>query len=303
MQRAHSRQVVVYRESRLGPAEFAAIQEIIDRAGESSAFRIAPSVCARFGWQRPNGDAPIRSCAVFLRRVAARGLLRLAGPRRKTGATHIDADREAMLRALGPIPGMVEYQPSGPLEVRPMAPEERDGFRLHMDCYHYLGFKKPVGESLSYVALLGSELVALLVWGAAVLHCEPRDQYIGWDARTKARRLPYVVNNRRFLVLPWIRKPHLASRILGTTLRRLSRDWQQTYGHPVLLAETFVDMNRFRGTCYRASNWIYLGQTRGFSRTRERGFARNNCPKASFVFPLHRRARELLRQDSAPAVG
>jgi hypothetical protein len=192
---------------------------------------------------------------------------------------------------------MVECQPSGPLCVRPIEPEERDGFWLHMDRYHYLGFTKPVGESICYAALLGNELVALLVWGAAVLHNGPRDLHIGWDSATKTRRLPWVVNNRRFLVLPWIRQPHLASRILGANLRRLSRDWQATYGHPALLAETFVDTARFRGTCYRAANWQYLGETLGFSRTRDRGFAPNQRPKAVYVYPLHRRALALLKED------
>jgi hypothetical protein len=228
--------------------------------------------------------------------MGVRGLLRLRAARRMTGAVHADDDREAMLRALGPLPGMVECQPSGPLVVRQVEPEEWDGFRLHLDRYHYLGFNKPVGESIGYVALLGNELVALLCWGAAVLHNRPRDRFIGWDVGTKARRLPFVVNNRRFLMLPWIRQPHLASRVLGANLRRLSRDWQKVYGHPVFLAETFVDLGRFRGTCYRASNWLHLGQTEGFSRTAERGFAPNGQPKATFVFPLHKKAVMWLRQ-------
>ena len=301
VQSERTERAVVYRETELGPAEFAVIQEIIDRASQRTALGAAASVCERFGWRRPNGEPATKSCGVFLRRMAAHGLLRLSGPRPKTGAVHADADREAMLRALGPIPGLVECQPLGPLEVRPVEPEEWDGFRLHMDRYHYLGFKKPVGESLCYIATVGHDLVALLVWGAAVLHCRPRDRFIGWDAATKARRLPFVANNRRFLILPWIRQPHLASRILGANLRRLSRDWRQTYGHPVFLAETFVDLKRFRGTCYRASNWRFLGETEGFSRTAQRGFAANHRPKAAFVFPLHRRALNLLRLAPAAA--
>jgi hypothetical protein len=201
-----------------------------------------------------------------------------------------------MLEWLGPIAGMVEFQPSGPLTVRPIAKEEWQGFRLHMQRYHYLGFGKPVGESLCYAALLGDELVALLVWGAAALHNGPRDQYIGWDAATRKRRLLWVVNNRRFLMLPWIRQPHLASRVLGANLRRLSRDWEAAYAHPVLMAETFVDTARFRGTCYRASNWLSLGKTRGFSRINAKaGFEKNDRPKAVFVYPLHRHACRELR--------
>jgi hypothetical protein len=161
--------------------------------------------------------------------------------------------------------------------------------------YHYLGYERPIGESICYAAFLGNELVALLVWGAAVLHNGPRDRLIGWDAELRARNLLGVANNRRFVILPWIRQPHLATRVLGANLRRLRRDWMALYRHPIWLAETFVDTSRFKGTCYRASNWQHLGQTLGFSRTREGGFAANHCPKAVFIYPLHRRAMEHLR--------
>jgi hypothetical protein len=279
----------------LGPSEFSWIQALVDRSPELSQCGLGEQVCHHFGWRRPNGEPPSKSCSVFLRRLVKRGFLRLPNRRQKRSTRHPGNDRTEFLRFLGPLPGMVECQPSDPLWVRPITPEEWDGFWLHLERYHYLGFTKPVGESLCYAAFLGRELVALLVWGAAVLHNGPRDRYLGWDTKTRTRTLPWVVNNRRFLVLPWVRLPHLASRILGANLRRLSRDWQAVYGHPVLLAETFVDTSRFRGTCYRASNWIYLGQTRGFSRTRDRGFAPNGCPKAVFVFPLHRRALARLR--------
>ena len=126
------------------------------------------------------------------------------------------------------------------------------------------------------------------------------DRFIGWDDATRKRRLPGVVNNTRFLILPWIRVPHLASKILATNLRRLDADWQQTWSHGLVLAETFVDSVRFRGTCYRASNWRYLGQTRGFSRSRT-GFSANHCPKAVFVYELGRHGKErLLDQGTLP---
>lgn len=182
---------------------------------------------------------------------------------------------------------------SGALTVRPIAPEEARGWRAHMARHHYLGSPASVGESLRYAALIGEELVALLSWGPAALHNSPREQYIGWDADTKRRRLPEVVQNTRFLMLPWIRVPHLASRILAANLRRLPLDWQAKFDHSVLLAETFVDVSRFAGTCYRASNWIYLGLTRGFSR-RGASYQANGQPKAVFVYPLVRKARERL---------
>ena len=236
----------------------------------------------------------------MFRRLEERGKVRLLKPPRQfSGASrHEDTDRRAFLQALGTVPGFVECQPSGPLTVRPIVPEERDGFLLHLQRYHYLGFVRSVGESLGYAALMGEELVALLDWGAAVLHCGPRDRYIGWERAARERNLGLVADNRRFLILPWIRIPHLASRVLGANLRRLSRDWQTAYGHPLLLAETFVDVQRFSGTCYRASNWTCVGLTQGFTRLKH-GFAAHQRPKSVWVYPLHRRALDRLRTVAA----
>lgn len=175
------------------------------------------------------------------------------------------------------------------LIVRPIGPEERLGWRIYMARYHYLGFRPIVGEHLLYAALLGSELVALLGWAGAALQAPLRDSYLGWDEATKRRQLHLVANNIRFLVLPWVRVKHLASKVLATNLRRLSGDWQQAWGHPLLLAETFVDTSRFRGTCYRAANWRCLGQTAGRSRHANR-YSRNGVPKALFVYPRNHRA-------------
>src|SRR3972149_7651351 len=133
-----------------------------------------------------------------------------------------------------------------------------------MECYHYLGCGPLVGESFRFGACFGWKVVALLAWAGAALKCGVRDRFVGWDEATKIAKLGLVVNNVRFLVLPWVEQKNLASRILAANLRRLSADWGETYGHPVYLAETFVDARRFRGTCYRASNWLELGETRGW---------------------------------------
>jgi len=181
-----------------------------------------------------------------------------------------------------------------PLVVRPLLPIERSTWRRDMARWHYLGDCNLVGESLRYVALVGAAPVAWLGWAAAALRNGPREQYLGWDREQKARRLHLVVNNMRFLMLPGAERAGVrASQVLAATLRRLADDWQVAHGHRVLLAETFVDSGRFRGTCYRASNWLYLGETQGFSR-RGMSYAPNGCPKSVFVYPLERRARQWL---------
>jgi hypothetical protein len=165
--------------------------------------------------------------------------------------------------------------------------------------YHYLGDRTPVGEHLLYAAFLADELVALLGWAAAAFRCPSREAFIGWDEATKRRRLHLVANNVRFLVLPWVHVKNLASKILALNLRRLSSDWQAVWRHRVYLAETFVDAARFRGTCYRAANWRYLGETAGRTK-RGNAYLHGGSPKSVYVYALHREACRLLRGESTP---
>ncbi len=291
----HGRRTVVYRGQRLGAREFARIQRLIRAHPELSGEALAHAVARHFQWTRPTGELAVSSCRLLLGRLARRGLLRLPAPqrpgnfraRRAPPAVEADAAREP-----GPAP-------TGPLVVRPIRREELAAWRAAMAQHHYLGEPQLVGEALRYVACLGPAWVAVLAWGPAALHNPPRDRDLGWDAATRARRLPWVVNNSRFLLLPGPRVPHLASRILAANLRRLRRDWETAFGHPVLWAETFVDVARFRGTCYRASNWRYLGDTRGFAR-RGATYVPHERPKAVFVYPLHRRARAWLTARVSP---
>jgi hypothetical protein len=186
-----------------------------------------------------------------------------------------------------------------PVVVRLVRPDESDQWRSLMREHHYLGFDRIVGKALHYVATKGPHWVALLGWGSAALKCGVRDDWIGWDRQSQWSRLHLVANNVRFLILPDWRRPNMASHILALNLKRLSRDWQCCHGHPVLLAETFVDSSRFRGTCYRAAGWRLLGQTRGFSKCNRR-YWRNGQPKLVFVRPLIPDAAAQLRAPFLP---
>ena len=180
-----------------------------------------------------------------------------------------------------------------PFAIRLVRREERSRWQALMARYHYLGFKHIVGESLYYVVTCGDEWVALLGWGSAALKCGVRDRWIGWDSSLKYRRLKFIANNTRFLILPGWHLPNLASHILAMNTKRLSEDWLRYHGHKVVLAETFVDCGRFDGTCYKAAGWHKLGITRGYSKN-NRLYWKNNQPKYIFVFPLQERAREIL---------
>ena len=167
--------------------------------------------------------------------------------------------------------------------------------------YHYLGLSRLPGESLRYIARSGSEVLALIAWSSAALKCAVRDAYIGWDSKKKLKRLIYVTNNVRLLIFPSSVR-NLASRILSLNLQRLSKDYEAIYGHPVFLAETFVDFSRYRGTCYRAANFIFIGKTKGYSKN-GRHYYENGNPKGVFVYPLSKNARTLLTADFLPAGG
>jgi len=179
------------------------------------------------------------------------------------------------------------------LVVRPIRPDEEATWDELMATHHYLGFERLVGESLKYLALLEGDWVALLGWATAAFKCAPRDRWIGWSPEQQWQRLKFLANNQRFLILPQVRQPNLASKCLAMNLRRLSADWQASFGHAVVLAETFVDPRRFLGTCYRAANWLPLGQTRGFGRN-GRGYYYHGQAKTIWVRPLHRQAQALL---------
>ena len=157
---------------------------------------------------------------------------------------------------------------------------------------HYLGFGKTIGERILYVATLNEQWVALMSWASATLHIECRDKWIGWDDLARRKRLNLVVNNTRFLVLRNI--PNLASKALALNCRRLSPDWQESYGHPVVLAETFVDPSAFKGTCYKAAGWVDIGFTKGFQRTRNNWYENHGNRKKMFVKPLIRSPQNLL---------
>lgn len=177
--------------------------------------------------------------------------------------------------------------------VRPLRPGERSAWEGLMREHHYLGFQGFVGESLRYVAEREGQWVALLGWCSAVLKCQARDRWIGWPEMVQWQRLPLVVNNARYLILPGERIANLASRVLALNLRRLSRDWQAVHGHPVFLAETFVDSRRFAGTCYRAAGWLEVGVTRGYGRRAGR-YEAHGEPKTVWVRPLVQDAAQRL---------
>lgn len=284
--------------------ELRAAQKLIDTQPWLSREEVARRLCRRWGLRLGDGRWAVRSCGNALERLERLGRLRL--PVRRRVGNHYGSRRPSGAQAVEP--SLVAARAGarrldGTLVVRPIDGDAQcQRWREDIEREHYLGASALVGESLCYTAWIGTEVVAHLGWAGAVLRNGARDRYLGWDGGTKRARLREVVQNVRFLILHGVEQPNLASRILGANLRRLRADWREAHGHEVWLAETFVDRSRFLGTCYHAANWLYLGQTRGFSR-RGASYIANGAPKAVFVYPLHRRARERLQRPVTVGAG
>ncbi len=257
------------------------------------------AICQAWDWRQPSGSLSEYACLDLLLRLEERGLLTLPTqrPRRRDRKPFSHMPLPPELVALSWLELRDQDVDLRDLCVRPIAAEERLGWRLFMERYHYLGDRPIVGEHLLYVATLGNEMVALLGWASAAFRAPLREAHVGWDEATKRRRLHLIANNIRFLIPPWVRVRHLASKVLAMNLRRLSADWQQVWNHPLYLAETFVDTARYRGTCYRAANWVYLGETAGRSK-RGNNYARGGTRKSLFIYPLRRHATRCLRDGA-----
>jgi len=268
-------------------------------AAEFSALgvtEIARTVCELLEWKRANGGLKNHECRQLLERMQAEGALALPALRKLggRGPRRADVSRQCF------EPAPIECAPSGcePLELA-LVEGKTDSrlWREHMERYHYLGCRVPFGANLRYwVRNRGRELACLL-WTSPAWKMQPRDAWIGWSDEQRQRNLQSIVSNGRFLILPWVRVKGLASKILALSARQMPRDWQTHYGHRPLLLETLVDAERFRGTCYRAANWICVGQTAGRGRMDREHKSQGQSTKDIYLYPLLRNARQYLCSD------
>jgi hypothetical protein len=278
-------------------AELGLIREVVASCAGLSRMELAHTVCELVDWTRPAGGLKARECREFLERLDAQGRLRLPAKR----ATKPLGARTRVPRTAAGAPGAPLEGDVGavaPIGLEPVrAPAQRQLFRELVGRYHYLGHAVPFGAQLRYLvwasrparAVVGCVQFSSPAWRMAV-----RDQWIGWDDGTRRGNLQRIVNNSRLLLLPWVRVRNLASTVLALAARAVVRDWPAHYGVAPLLLETLVDRHRYRGTCYRAANWIELGLTTGRGR-RARAPGAAPAPKAVLVYPLVPDARPRLR--------
>ena len=270
------------------------IRDLITEHPEASRYALSRKLCESWGWVQANGAPRDMVCRGLMLELHRGGHITLP-PTRRTPAINPLAERRS--------PPLVEVERTGmrcslkelqPLELRQVRRSEAEGlFNSLIQEHHYLGYTQPVGEHLKYLVYSGSRPVACFAWSSAPRHLGPRDRFIGWSAEARRANIGYLAYNSRFLILPWVQVPHMASHLLGRMSRVLAEDWEHLYKHPVYYLETFVDPTRFAGTCYRAANWLYLGRTTG--RGKDDHTNRPNRPyKEVLGYPLTRRFRELL---------
>ncbi len=280
------------------PVEIQRIRSLTAAEPKRNRAQLSREVCDILEWLRPDGRRKDMSCRVAMLRMQRDGLITLPPPvKGNSNGRH----RPRFTSASDPEdPIGLPAGRLGSLTFRIV--DGRNSSSLWnelIERYHYLGYKPLPVAQLRYFVLSGSRLLAALGFGASAWKVAPRDRFIEWSSEARVQNLHLVVNNARFLILPWVTSRNLASRILSAVAKRLPLDWEKRYGYEPALLETFVDQNRFRGTCYRAANWVHVGETQG--RGKLDRLHRNSLPvKAVFLYPLRRDFRRRLCSPSTP---
>ena len=252
-----------YRHRELSARDIDFVRELIAAHPGASRRQLSAKLCEAWNWVQPNGALRDMVCRGLMLKLHRAGLIELPPVRfrpcnalaQRNAPAAVEVDRRTWQASLGEL---------GPLELRQVRRSAHEAlFNSLLAQHHYLGYTQPVGEQLKYLAYAQERPIACLSWSSAARHLGSRDRFIGWSAQARRNNIRLLAYNSRFLILPWVRVPQLASHLLGRVARVIAADWQQLYGHPIYFVETFVDPARFRGTCYRAANWRVLGRTTG----------------------------------------
>lgn len=273
------------------------IRALIAAHPTDSRRGLSQRLCEAWDWRQSNGAPRDMVCRGLMLELCRAGHIELPAVRRRPpNPLSVRARPQAVELDQTPLQGSLrDLAPLTFRQVRRTPQEALFNGLLHS--HHYLGYSQPVGEQLKFMVYAGDRPVALFAWSSAPRHLGPRDRFIGWSASARRQNINAIAYNTRYLILPWVKVEHLASHLLGRMTRELSAAWSQVYDHPVYFAETFIDPTRFRGTCYRAANWIELGQTQGRGKD-DRTHRPNRTLKRILGLPLCRDFRERLLQSS-----
>lgn len=273
-------------------AEINEVRMLLQKHPLWNRSRLSRELCGRWKWRRPDGQIKDMACRELLRKLESRTLIKLP-PRQRPGPGRLPAIEPIAVDQRPIACRLSDIKPVKIVNARNCADSEKV-FNHLVKQYHYLSYGRPVGQNMKYMILGRNErFLGCLLFGAAAWKTEARDRWIGWPTDVRERNLGLICNNTRFLILDWVKVPHLASHAFGACLRRLPRDWRHRYGTDIAMVETFVDTLRYAGTCYKAANWLKIGQTKGRSR-QDRDRKLKVSVKDVFVYPLRSDFRQLL---------
>jgi len=290
---------ISYRGRKITGEDIAFINELISSHPEASRRRLSKKLCEAWNWVQPNGQLRDMVCRGMMLELHRTGRIRLpekrctpnnplAGERKRPA--WIEVDRSPIIGSLKSL---------GAIEIRQVRTTPQEPlYNSLIEHHHYLGYAHPVGEQLKYVVFAQERPVACFAFSSAPRHIGCRDQFIGWNPEQRTSNLHLLAYNTRFLILPWIQIRFLASHLLARMAKRIAGDWQDSYGHPLYMLTTFIDTERFTGSCYRAANWIYLGKTTGRGKNDQTNTV-NRSIKAVFCYPLQKDFRTRLCSDQA----
>ena len=268
------------------------IQATVNKHWSRGRKHISRILCRQWKWFQPNGHLKDMACRELLLTLSRKGLITLP-PRLRSANNEkrnrtipvVNIDQYPLQETLANI-GLIELKPVRNTKLEPL-------YNSLIHQHHYLGYRQIVGNHLKYIAFVGDRPVACLGWGSAAWKIKSRDDFIGWNPKTRKDNLHFVVNNTRFLILPWVSVKCLASKTLALNARRICADWLNTYNYPLYLLETFVEKDRFKGTCYKAANWVYTGQTKGTAKKGHLHVKHGNI-KDVYLYPLRKDFRKKL---------
>ena len=268
------------------------IQATVNKHWSRGRKHISRVLCRQWKWFQPNGHLKDMACRELLLTLSRKGLITL--PPRLRSANNEKRNRTIPVVNIDQYPlqdklanlGLVDLKPVRNTKLEPL-------YNSLIHQHHYLGYRQIVGNHLKYIAFIDDRPVACLGWGSAAWKVKSRDDFVGWNPSTRRDNLHFIANNTRFLILPWVQVKCLASKILALNARRISHDWLSLYNYPLFLLETFVEKNRFKGTCYKAANWICTGQTKGTAKKGHIHLNHGNI-KDVYLYPLRKDFRKKL---------
>jgi hypothetical protein len=286
-------EIFTYRKRQVTTDDVQFVRNLIAEQPTIGRCELSRQVCRTWNWVQPNGYLKDIVCRGLMLKLEREGYLTLP-PRKFTPNNPLARRKPPEIISVSQNPIHAKVQELYPVtlgQVRKSTDEKL--FNSLVQQFHYLGYTQPVGEHVKYIAYADDRPVACLAFSSAPYHIGPRDEFIGWDRIALEKRRHLLAYNTRFLILPWVRVPHLASHLLGLCARTINQDWQALYNHPLYWLETFVDTERFAGTCYKAANWIFLGYTSGRGKD-DHTQKKNRSIKAMYGYPLVRNFRKKL---------